>query len=46
MIADGATRIVESGPGKVLTGLIRRIDKGMPVSFIDNHDSLHKALQD
>ena len=45
MIADGATRIVECGPGKVLTGLIRRIDKGTPVSFIDNHDSLQKALQ-
>lgn len=45
MIADGATRIVECGPGKVLAGLTRRIDKGTPVSFIDNNDSLQKALQ-
>jgi len=46
MISGGATRIIECGPGKVLAGLVRRIDKGTPVSFIDNHDSLQKALQD
>jgi [acyl-carrier-protein] S-malonyltransferase len=46
MIAGGATRFVECGPGKVLAGLTRRIDKGTPVSFIDNNDSLQKALQD
>jgi len=33
------------GPGKVLAGLVRRIAKGTPVSFIDNSDSLQKALQ-
>jgi [acyl-carrier-protein] S-malonyltransferase len=38
--AGGATRIAECGPGKVLTGLVRRIDKnidgralGMPADF-------------
>ena len=46
MIAAGATRIVECGPGKVLAGLTRRIDKGTPVSFVDSTDSLHAALQD
>lgn len=45
MIAGGADSIIECGPGKVLAGLIRRIDKGMPVAFIDNSDSLQKALQ-
>ena len=45
IVDGGATRIVECGPGKVLTGLIRRIDKGTPVSFIDNYDSLQSALQ-
>ncbi|MDH3577918.1 MAG: ACP S-malonyltransferase [Gammaproteobacteria bacterium] len=45
MIAAGATSIIECGPGKVLAGLVRRIDKNTPVGFIDNNDSLQKALQ-
>ena len=45
MIDAGAERIVECGPGKILAGLIRRIDKSTPVSFIENYDSLQKALQ-
>ena len=46
MIASGATSIIECGPGKVLSGLVRRIDKNTPVGFIDDNDSLQKALQD
>lgn len=38
MIAGGATQIVECGPGKVLTGLNRRVDK--------NRDLKMSALQD
>ena len=30
---------------KVLTGLMRRIDRGMPAFFIDSTESLQKALQ-
>lgn len=45
MIAGGATSIIECGPGKVLAGLVRRIDKSTPVALIDNNDSLQKALQ-
>ena len=45
MIAGGATSIIECGPGKVLAGLVRRIDKNTPVAFIDNTNSLQKALQ-
>ena len=45
IIAGGATSIVECGPGKVLAGLIRRIDRGTAVGFIDNYESLQKALQ-
>lgn len=32
MIADGATEFVEVGPGKVLQGLVLKIDRSMPVS--------------
>ena len=45
MLGTGATRVVESGPGKVLAGLMRRIDKSVPAGFIDTNDSLQKALQ-
>jgi len=45
LIDGGATQIVECGPGRVLAGLNRRIDKAIPASSIDSVDSLHKALQ-
>ncbi len=44
LIAAGADTLVECGPGKVLAGLCRRIDKSVPVICIDNPDNLHKAL--
>jgi [acyl-carrier-protein] S-malonyltransferase len=44
IIAGGASTIIECGPGKVLAGLCRRINKGTPVRFIDSSDSLQKAL--
>jgi len=36
MIADGATKFYEIGPGKVLQGLIKRINKNVEVFGIDN----------
>ena len=43
---DGATMVVECGPGKVLAGLTRRIDRGTPVAAIDSLAGLDKALED
>jgi [acyl-carrier-protein] S-malonyltransferase len=45
IVAAGATSIIECGPGKVLAGLVRRIDKGTPVAFINSITGLQKALQ-
>ncbi len=45
MIEGGASSIIECGPGKVLAGLCRRIDRGTPATFIDSIDSLQKSLQ-
>jgi [acyl-carrier-protein] S-malonyltransferase len=46
LIAAGATRIVECGPGKVLTGLNRRIDKNRDLKMLALEDpqSLDDAL--
>lgn len=34
MLAAGATEFVESGPGKVLCGLVKKVDRSIPVSQI------------
>lgn len=44
MAADGVDRVVECGPGKVLTGLNRRIDRRMDVDAVFDSASLAKAL--
>ena len=46
MLGTGASRIVESGPGKVLAGLQRRIDRSVPVATLDSVDGLKAALAD
>ncbi len=35
MIADGATHFVECGPGKVLQGLVKKIDRNAEVSSVE-----------
>jgi [acyl-carrier-protein] S-malonyltransferase len=32
MIADGATEVIEVGPGKVLQGLFKKVDRSFPCS--------------
>ena len=34
MITDGASRFTEAGPGKVLQGLVKKIDKTMEVNGV------------
>ena len=45
MLGNGATSIVECGPGKVLAGLVRRINRATPVATIDSMSGLQKALE-
>lgn len=40
LVAGGATRIVEAGPGKVLAGLIKRIDKSVEARAIGTPSDL------
>ncbi len=44
MHAQGVTRIIEAGPGKVLTGLNRRIDKSISNEAVLDPASLETAL--
>jgi len=40
MVRDGATSFVEIGPGKVLQGLVKRIESSVTTSGIDKHADL------
>ncbi|MFL5273519.1 MAG: ACP S-malonyltransferase [Anaeromyxobacteraceae bacterium] len=44
MVRLGVTRFVEVGPGKVLSGLVKRIDKGVEAVNVEDPASLEKAL--
>lgn len=46
MAADGVDKVVECGPGKVLAGLNRRIDKALTSFSINDLPSLEKTLDD
>jgi len=45
LIAKGAERFVEVGPGKVLCGLMRQIDRSKPCGNVQDEASLQKALE-
>lgn len=44
MISDGVTRFVEIGPGKVLTGLVKRINKEMTLVNIEDTAGVRAAV--
>ena len=44
LVADGATTFVELGPGTVLAGLIKKIDRSVQVMSIEDEAGLESAL--
>lgn len=42
---NGCTQVLEVGPGKVLQGLLKRIDKSISCGSVNDHASLTKALE-
>ena len=44
LTARGTTRIAECGPGKVLTGLVKRIDKSLDTRAIGTPAEMDSAL--
>jgi [acyl-carrier-protein] S-malonyltransferase len=45
MQRQGASCVIECGPGKVLAGLNRRIAKELPAAAIENPDTMQAALE-
>ena len=45
MAADGVTHVIECGPGKVLAGLVKRIDGDLTSDAIIDQASLDKVLE-
>lgn len=46
MKESGVTKIIECGPGKVLSGLIKRIDRSFDIFAVQDEATLEKALAD
>jgi [acyl-carrier-protein] S-malonyltransferase len=44
LVRQGVSRVVEVGPGKVLSGLVKRIDKSIEVWNVEDRGSLEKTL--
>lgn len=44
LIGDGVKTFIELGPGKVLSGLIKRIDGGVQVYHVEDRKSLEETL--
>ena len=40
MINNGVNQFIEIGPGKVLSGLIKRIDRNIKISAINNEEDI------
>ncbi|MGH8401623.1 MAG: ACP S-malonyltransferase [Gammaproteobacteria bacterium] len=45
LASQGVTRLVELGPGRVLSGLAKRIDKGLEAYSVNDQSSLEAALE-
>ena len=44
MISDGVENFIEIGPGKVLSGLIKRIDKKVKVQSVNNEEDIKNLI--
>ena len=45
MIDKGTKNFIEIGPGKVLSGLIKRIDKNININSINNESDIKKLIK-
>ena len=45
MRAQGVTHVIECGPGRVLAGMVKRIDRELQTASLDDRAAIEKALQ-
>ena len=45
LVSKGIDTAIEAGPGKVLQGLVKRIDKSITCISVNDNDSLSKAKE-
>jgi [acyl-carrier-protein] S-malonyltransferase len=45
MVEEGVNTFVEVGPGRVLAGLLRQIDRSVHVFNVEDEKSLHLTLE-
>lgn len=45
LLEEGVDTFIEAGPGKVLSGLIKKIDRRTTVHSVHNVESLHKTIE-
>ena len=43
LVAEGVTTVIEAGPGRVLSGLIRKIDRSLTLANVQDPESLEAA---
>ena len=46
MILSGTSNFIEIGPGKVLSGLVKRIDRNMKINQVNNLSDDKNLLND
>jgi [acyl-carrier-protein] S-malonyltransferase len=46
LLQEGVTRFVEVGPGKVLTGLVRKIDRQAQVASVEDPGGVERVLEE
>ena len=46
MIRSGINRFIEMGPGKVLSGLIKRIDRNVKLNQVNNLTDIKNLIND